>query len=381
LLTGGYLQGGQTRLLRGEYDAAISLLEDSYALGPLGPNAFAPLFPASELSLTHALRGDVEDAVRWLARVQEAPQLAGMLASLIKPAAFIAQVLLAVDELDSGQASKALDSLAPGPLNDEFWAFRIHAKTAFALGWGDRTGMLDELRQTRATHPSFEELRRSGGVADPLLAAAEANLLLSMRHGNQAWAVVNYNANRHPALQVARARVAVLAGDAAGGLEIVQSVAAADPATALDLMLVRALALLRLGRQTEAIETFAAAVEQCGPRRVFAFAAVPRADLVALIEQTPTAARLLTEDVLARLPDLYPAGVAVLHLTPQEHLVLVALVDGKTIDELAAELHLAPSTMKSHRRNLYRKLAVNSRDAAVLAAHELGLVGPLDEHH
>jgi len=71
---------------------------------------------------------------------------------------------------------------------------------------------------------------------------------------------------------------------------------------------------------------------------------------------------------------VYPARVALLLLTQQEQLVLTALADDKTMAKLAAELHLSEGTITTHRRHLYRKLGANSREAALAAAAELGLL-------
>ena len=99
-----------------------------------------------------------------------------------------------------------------------------------------------------------------------------------------------------------------------------------------------------------------------------------RADLEALIAASSTASSLLTPELLARLPDVFPANISVLELTRQEHVVLAGLAAGKRVAELATELHLSPSTVKSHQRNLYRKLDASSREEAVAAAAELGLL-------
>jgi LuxR family maltose regulon positive regulatory protein len=111
-----------------------------------------------------------------------------------------------------------------------------------------------------------------------------------------------------------------------------------------------------------------------GPDRLLPFVFVPRRDLIELIAAVPAAAKLLSDEVMARLPDIFPAEVTVIELTGQEQAVLTGLADGKSTTELAAEMHLSEGTVKSHRRNLYRKLGVSSRSAAVIAAAELGLL-------
>src|ERR1700750_1826160 len=63
-------------------------------------------------------------------------------------------------------------------------------------------------------------------------------------------------------------------------------------------------------------------------------------------------------------------------LTDREWEVLDLLATGGTTDEIARSLVLSPETVRSHLKNLYRKLEVNSREDAVQAAQRLrGLSG------
>jgi LuxR family maltose regulon positive regulatory protein len=45
-----------------------------------------------------------------------------------------------------------------------------------------------------------------------------------------------------------------------------------------------------------------------------------------------------------------------------------------SLRELAADLHVAPSTLKTHLRAIYRKLGAESRQEAVIRAREGGLI-------
>jgi DNA-binding NarL/FixJ family response regulator len=58
-------------------------------------------------------------------------------------------------------------------------------------------------------------------------------------------------------------------------------------------------------------------------------------------------------------------------LTDREWEVLDLLSTGATTDEIAKSLVLSPETVRSHLKNLYRKLEVNSREDAVLAASRM----------
>ncbi len=61
-------------------------------------------------------------------------------------------------------------------------------------------------------------------------------------------------------------------------------------------------------------------------------------------------------------------------LTPRELEVLRGFARGQSIPQLAAELYVAPSTVKTHTQRLYEKLEVSDRAAAVAAAMRLGLL-------
>jgi DNA-binding CsgD family transcriptional regulator/tetratricopeptide (TPR) repeat protein len=56
-------------------------------------------------------------------------------------------------------------------------------------------------------------------------------------------------------------------------------------------------------------------------------------------------------------------------LTPQELQISLLLAEGKTTRETAAALFLSPKTIEYHLRNVYRKLAIHSRDELRAALH------------
>jgi DNA-binding NarL/FixJ family response regulator len=62
-------------------------------------------------------------------------------------------------------------------------------------------------------------------------------------------------------------------------------------------------------------------------------------------------------------------------LSPREREILMLLAEGNTQKQIAAALVLSPKTVATHIQNLLRKLGVNSRAQAVVAAYRGGLVG------
>jgi LuxR family maltose regulon positive regulatory protein len=69
-----------------------------------------------------------------------------------------------------------------------------------------------------------------------------------------------------------------------------------------------------------------------------------------------------------------PGGAArVDPLTPAEERVLFYLASNLTVAELARQLGVSPNTVKTQLKGVYRKLEVNSREAATERARALGL--------
>lgn len=68
------------------------------------------------------------------------------------------------------------------------------------------------------------------------------------------------------------------------------------------------------------------------------------------------------------------AALKTLGLTQQELRVLEALAAGGSTKEIARDLGLSPNTVKTHTANLFAKLEVGRRTAAVGKARELSLI-------
>lgn len=61
-------------------------------------------------------------------------------------------------------------------------------------------------------------------------------------------------------------------------------------------------------------------------------------------------------------------------LSPREREVLALIAEGMSAPDVAAALHLSPSTIKTHLQSLYEKLGVSDRAAAVATAMRQGLL-------
>lgn len=63
-------------------------------------------------------------------------------------------------------------------------------------------------------------------------------------------------------------------------------------------------------------------------------------------------------------------------LSRRETTILEAIARGHSLAEIGDELHISPLTVKTHVRNIYRKLEARSRQHAVYLAQQRGLLPP-----
>ena len=82
----------------------------------------------------------------------------------------------------------------------------------------------------------------------------------------------------------------------------------------------------------------------------------------------PDVAAGLVSEIRLRKQDDAPA------LTPREQEILHLIAAGKSLPEIAKELYLGLTTVKTHVQHLYEKLGVSDRAAAVATAMRRGLI-------
>ncbi len=102
----------------------------------------------------------------------------------------------------------------------------------------------------------------------------------------------------------------------------------------------------------------------------------PRSEIIDAVLQVSRGGTVVPPELAAGLADQIrlrsqPSAPV---LTPRELEVLRGFARGLSIPQLAQELIVAPSTVKTHTQRLYEKLAVSDRAAAVAAGMRLGLL-------
>ena len=93
-------------------------------------------------------------------------------------------------------------------------------------------------------------------------------------------------------------------------------------------------------------------------------------DLIRVVREVHAGGRPMTPDVQARLDDraAHPT------LTQREIRVLQVVMEGKRNKEIAASLSISEETVEVHMKNIFAKLGVHDRTAAVYVALRRGII-------
>jgi DNA-binding NarL/FixJ family response regulator len=110
------------------------------------------------------------------------------------------------------------------------------------------------------------------------------------------------------------------------------------------------------------------------PRAVLLHAVRTVAEGSALLD--PVLTRRLVEEWVRRPPPTVGVPDALRSLTPRELEVFTQLARGRSNSEIARELVLSETTVKSHVAHLLAKLGLRDRIQAVVLGYECGLVRP-----
>jgi DNA-binding NarL/FixJ family response regulator len=112
----------------------------------------------------------------------------------------------------------------------------------------------------------------------------------------------------------------------------------------------------------------------------------PRHDLIAAVRRVaagdallaPSVTRRLIEAFARRPPETAPSPSRLASLTARERDILLLLARGRSNAEIAGELYVSETTVKTHVGHLLAKLGLRDRVQAVILAYETGLVVPGD---
>ncbi|MFD5585914.1 LuxR C-terminal-related transcriptional regulator [Streptomyces sp. NPDC127063] len=221
-------------------------------------------------------------------------------------------------------------------------------------------------------------------VASPW-ARSHAALVASAAHlaegrPDEAAEVLRDVAGEQPACAVGEARARLAAGDRAAALTVLDELAPdlrAGPAVRVRATLVRAQAAHAEGHLSAARRLLADALADARRdrlRRPFVEAGPWVEPFLTAEPLRQLAVGWLTPDRPAPAPASEPPPLLVERLSGREREVLARLAEMMSTEEIAADLYVSVNTVKTHVKNVYRKLMVNRRQDAVRRARAMGLL-------
>lgn len=270
-------------------------------------------------------------------------------------------------------AAAELEYVQPHWPTVEWWPLVLHVRTLqrwLAAGPAAALRTLDAGLAEKTKKPL-------GAAMRALLTALRVELLLALGLLADARQLIAARKVRsYPRLAVARTRSLLLDGDLDRALALATAPEhehRTTPRIRVEMRLLAASARLRSGDRARALRDFEIAVAlgiETGLRTPFA--AMPRQDFGELAAATPGTDGLRAD--IERFPVPFPEPEQLVSLTSRELVVLTELASPASLSVIAARLSVAPGTVKTQCRSIYRKLGVSGRAAAVAEARRRGIL-------
>ncbi|SDT45432.1 LuxR C-terminal-related transcriptional regulator [Jiangella sp. DSM 45060] len=355
---------GATRLMTGDLAGGIAAFSSALRWSRHWRPHPAERHARNYLATTLALAGDYRAAAELVDPDEPVRQSdPGTLAFLYECGGAFGPALIALGAYDRTRTASALERLDDAARSDEFWWLGVHAQALWQLHWGEPQEAAALIERSLLT---FRELAPAGSMARTLLVSDLADTYQALGLIDRAMNLLDQpdTAGDAPWTLMSRARLHNLTGNPRSALDLLgtDGVRTAFLPTPASWHLIRANAyhLLRNDeRANEALGHAAAAITKLGDRLAVAECAAELRDrLAALVDDPPDTRTLYRHQRSAQL-------------TRRELEVLLALRTKTSVRDISEQLFLSPNTIKTHLRNLYRKLGVNTREEALQATRKL----------
>jgi LuxR family transcriptional regulator, maltose regulon positive regulatory protein len=368
---------------------ARSALEDSLALARHGDRTYLEFSALGLLALLEALNGSLKRAERL---AQDAVGLAernGWMLAQASAAAHCALALCAYHRNSLSSGDRCLDAADVAGRVSRDRAVRVvvaRTRALVALRRGDFDRAETALLSARQDAVDWQMPDRLEG----LLSTVEAERMIAAGRGPEALRAIEEprRLGRWGEAQLVRAKLALAGGDPKGTCDLIADavegpLAIQDPCTAIELRALSAVAKHQ-GRDDEAalelVEEALALAEPEGYLSPFLAIGAPLRELLTRRIRAGTAHRALAGEVVEAL-DPQAAGrpeqrsaLVLEPLSDREAAVLRYLPTPLSKAEIASEMFVSVNTVKTHMKNIYRKLDVTDRAQAVRRARTLRLV-------
>ncbi|UZD62005.1 helix-turn-helix transcriptional regulator [Brevibacterium sp. JSBI002] len=391
------LQASIHSVLAEEPGRALALLRsiEDEVKAEAAPGDFLPPAVIAWSALASYLAGDQERADAELAEFALFDDPPFVQEQTFRPAALVVQAYRSLDALNLADVEAVVRRMRDYPDMGELWYHvPIIERKLFQLTATTRSALLrsEESIEVHAHRAAATDRRIES------LAASRIGMLISLGQLHRAESLLESITGPYGIGQVLQARGELAAGRNGAAVRIAEAqyyenhICTRDRA---ELTGIKAAALLRLGDREEALNSFAELLELSvlvgSLLPVVQMPIIERRELLRasadrLVWQkitriaSPVSGGDLSsggtpESLIARLGELGAAVAGVVDfptLGHREMVLLESLERGASVADIARDLMLVQGTVKNNLSSLYRKLGVNSRDAAVARARTLG---------
>ncbi|WP_236795454.1 LuxR C-terminal-related transcriptional regulator [Amycolatopsis sp. GM8] len=373
---GGWLplQQGITHSLTGDFERAAGEYRQAHqqaSLLQVPAAATLRAAAAANLAMISAHTGNGATAREWLGELRSIPLPAGWISHLVGMAGAVAEGWEALDRYDSMTLEEILEITGDGTAPVEIWPFINPLASAHGLLWGDPAASLAHLDTVRFDHA---RLLTAQGTARWVLRRARLDLLIATGRANRALRYLGETGQRVRWLAVPAARLRLLSGKYAAARTLAADGDSAAPRDRLQLLLIGAVAAARLGLRVEAVARAREAMRERSSDEVLSLALLSEEHRDEIFRLTDVPLTDMAAERLAGVRPVFPERVELVELTNREQAVLGKLDGDGTVADIARELVVSASTVRTQVQSLYRKLGVSTRQEAVLRAYELGLL-------
>jgi LuxR family transcriptional regulator, maltose regulon positive regulatory protein len=368
---------------------ARASLEEALSLAGHAGRPYLGFSALGQLALLEAANGALRRATRFADEAVDLAERNGWMRRSASAAAHCALGVCAYHRNSMTQAGHFLDLAEEAARASRERTVAVVAcvtRTRIALLRGDPDAAEAALREARDDAADWEMPLRLAGA----LSTAQAEAMVAAGRAADAVEWID----RPPALgrwgeaQLIRARLALAKGDPRRASELIADAvdgpaSIMHPSSAIELRALGAVAMHQRGDDQTALELVEGALAVAEPEGfVSPFLAVgaPLRELLARRIRAGTAHRALAGELgeaMAPRSDANFEQHSALVLEPlsdREAVVLRYLPTGLSKAEIAAEMFVSVNTVKTHMKNIYRKLDVTDRGQAVRRARTLHLV-------
>lgn len=360
-------------LQHGDLDGAIAAAGRSAALTKVSATRHRAV---SYVVGAHAYAGQLNLARAALARIDPPGRPRRRESARPHPMAVVGETFLLLDEGDFDAALRVVRRCESYVETAEFWPFLAAVRLLARIGRGEspaEAGRLQTLLDAPTPPPGT-----GANTATRTLAGLLAIAWLAAGRLAAAERVLSAHHRRAPELVPARALRLLLTGRPATVLDRLSSwseLPGHTTRTRAATLSIAAAAAGRAGHDALAVDLIGRAHEAAADEGLrMHLSLLPVADRRALADTARRRGGDAVADYLDTVRgDLLPATLWLPVLTRRESIVLTALASVSSRDEIARRLSVSPNTVKTQLRQIYRKLGVTNREAAIrmAARHEL----------